>query len=293
MALGFGQPLLRDEDFLTDKITTVLYPPGAGGKFLSACLGLSRHSCLNDKDTIALQCRKKKFSQQQKFDLLISRLQAVDEMWADMGLAFIGPHDHFNQYPTELKRYFIIHKELVLQVRSGLWLFSEMAFANKMDWEYKIWPNTRVIGFINAFEFINQHRPRRFHPNHWQYSHDLNVFYDTIRQSGWPEGPPQSQQQLNHEIWNSILTLEQKNQMIELTYDEDFLNTWYRLEQSNIIKQTQRAQYHKFWDTFAYTNQEHFLHELQGLYDWFGFDDYNIDLLSQLYCVWHEKSKDK
>lgn len=292
MALGFGQPLLRDEDFLTDRITIILYPPGAGGKFLAACLGLSRYALLNDASTLCNQCQGE-VTQQQKFNLLKTRLLAVGDMWSDLGLAFPTPADHFYQWPVELKSWYDHSYEFCTVIKSSLHLFTEISNSNRMDWQYKLYPKARVIGFTNAFEFIKHHRPRRFHPDHWRYSHDLRVLYESMRQSHWPEGPPHSHQQLNDPCWNLLLTSNQKSQLLELTYDEDFIETWYNIEQSNIVKQTQRAQYHRFWDTFTYTNQDRFLNALQDLYQWFEFDDYNKDLLSQLYSLWHDKSKDK
>ena len=66
-------------NYETNRIIFVCYPPGAGGKFLINCLGLSSHAVLQHQNLIH-------FSTEQKKLVLKDKITKHTGQWKDLGL---------------------------------------------------------------------------------------------------------------------------------------------------------------------------------------------------------------
>jgi hypothetical protein len=165
--------------FNTDKLIIVCFPAGAGGKFLINCLGLS--------DDAVFQCNKLtrlqldgRFSQTDKFNLLVQRIYETTDKWTDLRLGCsqlfgfsnfeylkepvnINNPDQFDECIPKLidlnTHYFFIVGHHIQFLQSYL----------------KVWKNAKVIIFENSFEFL-QHRGRHLYATSDEHIADLNKF---------------------------------------------------------------------------------------------------------------------
>ena len=71
-------------NYETNKIIFVCYPPGAGGKFLINCLGVSNHAVLQHQDLIH-------YTQEQKKTFLINKIKENDLI---LGIPSNGIHSN-------------------------------------------------------------------------------------------------------------------------------------------------------------------------------------------------------
>ena len=74
--------MLTANQFATDRIIVVAFPPQTGGKFLINSLGLSRHAVLQHCDLTEL-------TSNEKLDLLCDRYDSIHNLWKDIGLGCV------------------------------------------------------------------------------------------------------------------------------------------------------------------------------------------------------------
>lgn len=297
MTLGIGNHPFYHTNFNTTRMTLVVYPSGAGGKFLAACLGLSDCAYLNDENTVLPQVRGE-MTQIMKYTMLEARMMQLSPgTWTDMGLGFppfkLDTFGMGNILHPKLKKYFRGPDALPMVVNSELSMFNELAGWSKMAMQYAIWPNARTIYFVNSWPWIKHQRPRRYNPIQYQNWSQLNALWNKLKQPNWPSGPPVSQQDFNRHPWSNIaITDYHRSQVEQLLYDESFLEDYHHIEQSAIIELASSREHSIAWNCEWFQDRAEFISQVEILYRYFGFPDFNATIVGKLYDIWIVKSKD-
>ena len=147
--------------FNTDKCVLVNYAGGSGGKFLINCLGLSNGALLQDGNLLHL-------SSKQKFDLIINRLNQTSDTWTDLDLgsgSLLGMErqdlwviKYFKKYSSLFDSNFL--KDI--DCTNKLFFLCTYNQAELILTKKLIWPNAKIINFINVEDFINRYRKKKF-----------------------------------------------------------------------------------------------------------------------------------
>jgi hypothetical protein len=130
-----------------------VYPQQAGGKFLFNCLGLSNQAYLQDINLVRQQ-RSGQLTPQNKLNLLIDRLNSVEDTWNDLYLGcreLFGYGSNLNPGQFDPRQF---HPE-ISQLASGDKLFFVVAHTIKtFKILINIWPNAKIIYFDKCEKFI-------------------------------------------------------------------------------------------------------------------------------------------
>ena len=180
-------------NYETDKIIFVCYPPGAGGKFLINCLGLSDNATLQHQNLID-------YTKQQKKTFLYNKITGHDKSgpWKDLGLGC-------NELLGDLKLSGTLeHGAILGKLEVGLPfndIGKQLSNQTAKDFFYvchdedtratntTVFPNAKQIHFINNEDFLKQ-RPgyQGFKDEVWKTETDLvwnTTWYENIDLTIW------------------------------------------------------------------------------------------------------------
>jgi hypothetical protein len=171
-----------------------MYTRNSGGKFLFNCLGLSNRAYLQDIELVRQQLSGQ-LTPHDKFNLLIDRLNSVQDTWNDLSL---GCQQLFGQALASQFRPDTFYPEIG-QLASGNKLFFVIAHdTNQFKTLIKIWPNATIIYFDKCDKFIT------WRDNNLRENRSFN---STVRDY---------MAQYNPIVWNSDTYLDRKNFFVNL-----------------------------------------------------------------------------
>ena len=167
-------------NYETDKIIFVCYPPGAGGKFLINCLGISKHAVLQHQDLI-------NYTTEQKQTFLFNKLSGHSGPWKDLGLGC-------NELLGDLKLSGTLeHGAILGKLEVGL-PFNDtgilLSNQDNKDFFYvchdeetryanlKVFPFAKQIHFINCNNFLSK-RPSHSMQQEVQWYSKTGLTWDT------------------------------------------------------------------------------------------------------------------
>lgn len=140
-------------DFESNRLICVHYPPGAGGKFLMNCLALTNDVEFQHKDLL------NHFTDStQRYNFLLNKLENASGQWNDLNLGciemfYVAPY--YTMDATSARQ--ILGNESVLLKLSEsdrYWCMVAHQDIDIDDLYRKVWPNCRIIRFINYKEFL-------------------------------------------------------------------------------------------------------------------------------------------
>lgn len=249
-------------NFDTKNLVIVAYPPGAGGKFLINCLGLSGDAVLQDATLAGLDLDGK-LTTDDKFNILknkISYSQQTKE-WNDLNLGCEQLFGKFNPgHP-------VIFRPIMAPLSQANRLFFLVAHNLEMLEYYKNkWKNAKIIKFDTPREFVELRQ------------NYIQRCWDNIRDPGWPVKSPRSTADfgaLAHAIQEEIMNefpsyLTMLNQPVN-TYDE-------------IAVSEALSVYH--WDTNWYLSEQRTVEEIEKLYSVMSLGNFNKEYITNYYKIW-------
>jgi hypothetical protein len=284
--IGFGHPLLTHDHFTTDRLVIVYYPRGAGGKFLINALGLSNQSVLQDSN-LAKQQYQGHLSTVDKLSLLIDRYQ---KKILDAGLGcgrLFGVRGI--RYPA-LKEYYPFNSFLQTIIDNKLYFFIVAHNYNKLKNILEVWPNARLIYFINSAKFLEKFRSGYL----VQYSkfEELKKWWNLNRLPDWPEEPPAWQESLNAPPFSNQVKFDNPElleKLLTLLPNESILEKVDQTENQMVRQLANAVEYAYCWDAMWYEDKTICLQQIERLYKKLELQDYNADNTGTLYSSWRQQ----
>jgi len=163
-------------NYNTDKIVIVVYPTGAGGKFLINCLGISEDACLQDWELYDLTSTEKK-------KLILDRLASTPKgTWNDLDLGCFRMFEN-NLDGMTAKEIHSIEWEFqkIIDISHGDKYFFKVTH-KKQDYAERVnaFSNARTINFINCNQIKRDiYNPRTNLNIESEFTFDVNN-YKTI-----------------------------------------------------------------------------------------------------------------
>lgn len=259
--------------FDTDKLIIVCYPAEAGGKFLINCLGLSNTSVLQDGPLVTKQLNGL-FTQQDKSNLLLQRIDDTIEKWTDLGLGCgqlfgTGNLLYLSEYPELIQLHKFpdcIHSLIELNKHYFFIVAHNIIFLEKY---LNIWKNAKVIMFENSQEFISNRSI-----NNWE----------AFRGESWLLKQPSNRDELL--LYPQDIIDEIDMALPNWEYDMKFFDI-HNKEVNNF-----KANFTGTlvtWDTNWYVSAEQTIAEVKKLYNLFKLDGFDANLILNYYNAWKNK----
>ena len=274
---------LTPEQFATDRIIIVNFPPGAGGKFLTNSIALSHQAVLQHH---ALT----KFTPDKKLDWLCARYRSMNTLiWQDLDLGCIQLFGNTRSTMDLESRvsestswqYSNAIPELIKQNK---YFFVVAHNSNQLAWLLQTWTNAKIIRFVNYLDFVKKFRPSyipivtRFGVGKKLKKH-ISAWWQDHRCDSWPVEPPLTLDAYRLPEYQKIVSdIDPINQFIvNLTIQQQYDLTGNVTDHWTID-----------WDASCYLNQELYLQQLEILYNKLGLADFDASGAKQLYAVWVE-----
>ena len=262
----------------TNQVVIVVYPRGAGGKFLLNCLALGNQFALQDSK-LAQQQLSGILDSNGVYELLTSRIDAVNDEWNDLDLGddrllgkdFIDALEsaHYNEIQLPL---------ILQQLIDNNYNFPMVAHsATTLEQLLKIFPCAKVLALENTAMFIYSRSDR------------LTAYWNTVRGAHWPNQAPRTQQellQLPKFIQTELKNLFQ-NQIAQ--YFEPATIDPFEQEYLTALQDTQ----HYIWNCNKFlTSDEDFKLAILSLYEYFQTAGFHEHYVLQLRKAWLGKLKE-
>jgi hypothetical protein len=218
-------------NFNTANVNIILFPPGAGGKFLLNSLGVASNACLQN---IVLYhgIESGKYNNEHKKSFIKDMLAGQTEKWNDlfMGATTLLGVDEL-VYLTEdpsTRQYWQWFSKIDQLTNSGLKFFLDTHMPATLDAMLKVWPNAGIIVVDNCQEFL-EYRKVNF------YRQAQQDYWQSIRGDYWPKDPPSNWQEYQ------ALALGIQRELEEVHHNEIFRHIRHPVAES-AMQQT-RQQY--------------------------------------------------
>lgn len=270
----------------TDRLVIAFYPPRAGGKFLLNCLGLSDNFVLQDQ-SLAKQQLEGKFTGRNKLELLLERLDQVDDHWNDLNLGCLelfGDHSYkdttaaFFDIGRHGKFFPVIRKLSISDVYFPTVAHNLLELKNTL---YH-WPNAKVIQLNDSEKFRTKYH-RTASKNFW----------NDIKGKDWPAQAPETIEQyfqLPEWVRKELSTHGSAAAEVirQLLWDSDkkHLDSENQKFLDQILCSCSKLYQ---WDVDWYLEEASMLKELQTLYEKLNLNDFNADYISTFYKAYTKK----
>jgi hypothetical protein len=272
---------LTPEQFDTDRIIILNFIVGAGGKFLANSIALSRQAVLSHQQLTT-------FTSEQKLDWLCNGYDSMSStIWQDLDLGCIqlfGNTHNLISYKDKISestkwQYNNIIPKLIKQQK---YFFVVAHNSNRLVWLTQIWPNAKIIRFVNYVDFMKKYRPYDLSivsqggPSLSLKKHIADWWQDH-RNESWPALPPLTLDDYQLPEYQKIAAdIEPINQFIvNLTIQPQYDLTGTVLDHWSTD-----------WDAACYLDQELYLQQLEILYNKIGLVDFDANNVKQLYARW-------
>jgi hypothetical protein len=297
-------------NFNCNNLIYLHYDNGAGGKFISNCLGLS-DDCVFQHRVLAKMQLDGKFTFNDKISYIKNAIDLAKKYWNDLGMGdsqLMGMPIYMQreEYILSGNSIYDLKYDPILCYLSNTeekyFFLTSHSFAS-YDYEYsKIFKNSKIIVFKNTRLFCTMRNYGLSELN----SRFINIWFEH-REEDWPLFPPTTKKnfdQMSDDIKNKMLLLykddnngkdpsfknkyfpkgikeylslsdEEKNILIDKTNGEFRVNP-----KNNIVYE---------WDTNWYFDREMTISKIKELYKLFNLSNYNEEKISWYYDIWINK----
>lgn len=267
-------------NFDTPNVILVVYPWGAGGKFLINSLGLANNACLQNISLGSDPNSKKQY--------IRDELAGVGNVWRDLNMGsttMLGVDEGL--YVTEdpaTAQYWPWYDGVGELTHSNQKFFIDVHDAAHLAGLLQVWRNAQIIAFENCQEFLKQRRVN-------YARQELKMYWDTIQGQDWPSSAP--------ETWDEFCQLPQDIQN-ELT--NTFGAEIFRFIQHPVAQQS--LEQHRRWQLNAvlnnYKNAPVWLDGnmyldwnltkpvIQRCYELFELENIDIEFIEYYYRTWNK-----
>jgi len=247
-------------NYNTDKAVIIHFPAFAGGKFISNCLSLSKYACPQDPEAATYLCnypddyvyRLKKVMQTIPTKNKMLQWRSGIE-FGDIQLYGKGCKHWEYGYQTQ-----DINDTVQKLINSQLNFFiTAHGDANTVSTLLTVWPNAKVIVLYNFTDFVNiAVKLKTKSGNNDSGNANINKYNTVLSGPDWP-----SWHELNQALFN-VNNLDKKYDIVK-----NEINNFYpwRDVTNPIVG----------FDVSTFFAWELFKDEMQQLYTWFEFDDFN------------------
>jgi hypothetical protein len=258
-----------DRHFLTSRATVVSYPAYCGGKFLINCLALSKWAC--PQDPIAAQYLVDRPNDYDyRLDTVLRTLPHQDRMKDWQSFEF-GDQQLYGYQTVKMwqQGQAIELNDITMKICDANLQFFLVDNTLEPLGLLKIWKSAKIVRLINAKQFqrISLEKktnntdidPKKYNGNYCE------EFYDKLKGPDWP-------------AWSEF---EKYGYDIRKISDVDTgimeeIGAFYRV---HLIEN----QVSLFDVDQCYLDKKQFMKALQQLYSFFGFDDFNYELIERFY----------
>jgi len=247
-------------NYNTDKAVIVHYPAFAGGKFISNCLSLSKYACPQETEAANYLCD---YPDDYKYRLnkVMQTIPTKDKMLQWRGGVEFGDVElygkTFNQWCCGIQTHDINDTTKKL-INSQLNFFIVAhGDATTVKTLLTVWPNAKIIVLYNFTDFIKIAVNLKSKSSTTDSGNaDIDKYNDVLSGPDWP-----SWHELNQALFN-VNNLDKKYDIVK-----NEINNFYPWQDvANPITG---------FDVSTFLTWELFKDEMQQLYTWFEFDDFN------------------
>jgi hypothetical protein len=273
-------------NFDNDGAVFVLYPWGAGGKFVINSLAVSARAVLQDA-SLAEQQLNKELSTAQKKQIILDRLAAEKNHWQDLHFsvdALTGVNERcYIIEPPSTAQYWPWNHFMSQLSRTAIKWFADIHDAGHLSAYLTLWPNARVINMVNSKEFLEWRRVN--------YNRDLlQKFWQTIRDPSWPIEAP--------ETWNEFITLPNDIQkellfvrhgdIFQFIQHPEAQGQYEHARLKHIAQVCEGREVFEF-HTKCLLDTSQYLETIARCYSWTGLYDFDKTFLECYHKQWLEK----
>lgn len=236
-----------------------LYPLGAGGKFLTNCIGMSSQAVLQDAELV-LQQLANQLSTSDKYDLLMQRVADAKNTgtWNDLDL---GCGQLLRSPGSTLAMSALTDQDLRFCVTAH----SVTEFVTT----HNTWPNAEVVHLTNHQNFLNYCRPNW--PSKNLRDNKPQQFWNMIREPTWSEHAPATVEEY-HQLSDEVKCRDQ---------DQKILKSLVRLEKFNNAVASAVT-----WNCDWFLTETQTVLEVEKLYQQFELKDFNARRIENFYRAW-------
>ena len=262
-------------------INHVLYPRGAGGKFLINCLSLNDKAVFQDKK-LAQDQLDKNFTVDDKVQYINKHLEIAKQtkVWNDL---LLGDNELFTMksesYTDTFPEY--VRRKLKTPVikncmTNKLHLFTVTHNFIWMKYKLKIWTNGKLIVFKNHKNFINNR----------DYENKVIDFWNIIKAEDWPSAPNNLSQynQLPKSIKNELSSNFDDKIYDYLSDREEFDELWHRYLQ----ELSKTVDLFEFDVDYAYNNSHNFYKIYVEVCNYINLPIADRSIIIEYYNKWKE-----
>jgi len=281
-------------NFDASNLIIMWYPQFAGGKFIMNCLSLSRHCVpLDTKSCDYLLDHPTDYKY--RLDTVLRTLPPKGSMHNWLHYEFNTASFYKKNMPgteAELAAFKRMHSGTIYNtgidqqihrlINKNINFFAESRGNGHHVRQYlAIWPNAKIVKLINFENFqsmaaVKKQRNSVEHSANYYCGNECSEKYNLLKGENWPD-------------WGTF----EKND-----YNIDKVAKYVKLS-DNIIEEIK--QYYHWHDISSpifnidvdttYFDKDKFFTQIQDLYDWLGYEDFNETLLSQYYTAYIDLHK--
>lgn len=274
-------------NFDTPNVVLVVYPWGAGGKFLINSLGVANNACLQ---SIALTQRQLQgtISSDDKKQFIRNVLAGVTDKWNDLlmgSTTMLGVSESL--YVIEdpaTAQYWPWYNGVSDLTHSNQKFFIDVHDAAHLAGLLQVWRNAQVIVIENCQEFLKQRRVN--------YSRqELQAYWNSIRGADWPEIAP--------ETWSEFCSLPVN---IQNELSSEFNSEIFRFIHHPVAQQSlenhRRQQLNAVLGNYKnapirldgdmYLDWDQTKPVIQRCYELFELENIDIDFIEYYYRTWNK-----
>jgi hypothetical protein len=273
-------------NFDNSSVVFVLYPWGAGGKFVINSLTVSSGAVLQD-DGLAQQQLYQELTSKQKQQMVLQRLAQETGRWRDLqfsidALTGINERYYINE-PASTAQYWPWNNVINELCCSGIKWFIDIHDAGHLQAALAVWPNAKIIRFSNTENFLKWRRV-----NYSQAA--LQQWWHTVRDHNWPEQAPSDWQefcQLPLDIQQELILVRHGDifKYIQHPAAEQFCKQARKQREDQVCSGFEVFEFDG--NTLLDTNQ--YLESIEKCYAWNDLTDFDKTFIECYHKQWLEK----
>jgi hypothetical protein len=274
-------------DLNTDKIIFVVYPPRAGGNFLSGLLGLS-NSAVFMHEALTKQQLKNTLRVADKMQYLRHHFSFISttNIWRDMGF---GNDEFYGTDEGACDVSAITKNTIIKAIEHDKYFFCIVHEMQYLSYIAEVWKNAKILMFHNCQQFIAQ-RPltATYTTNVVDKRRNRVDYWSNIKSSHYPDNPPNNIKEFNAlsdnikqeltNMFNSeiIYMLDDCNDNLFDAKDE--YKNWGIFGDDNV----------QLWNNSWFLDEEQLIVNIKHLYKVYGLERVDDMYLREYYKMWGE-----
>lgn len=273
-------------DFHNPNVVFVLYPWGAGGKFVINSMAVSRRAVMQHAGMAQKQLNNN-LSCEQKQEFILQRLEQESGRWQDLHLGadtLTGVNERmYISAPISSAQYWPWTPVMSELCESKFTWFVDVHDTGHLEASLRVWTHARIIRFVNTDQFLDW---RQVNYNR----ESLQQFWNSIRDTTWPNRPPETYQQfceLDRGIQQELLHLRQGDifRYIQHPQAKQSMDRAVKLQQDKLCARFETWNF----DAEALLHTDQYLQTMQDLYHWIDLDDFDKAFLECYHKQWLKK----